>query len=360
MSGAVSHSYESPSRRATRLALGVAVAFVFAQAVAWPLAHFAAVAVVVLLIGNRPLKYTEGWQLFSKSVFNFFLGGTLAWLLSPWPAILAISCGFMLFQFSKYLLTTNAHALILVSALVGFVVVPIIIVLLPPVGFIGALAFSLDWAVALVIAWITWLIMPRTAALPEDHTTDPLAPETVSELAWKLTLILTPLMVAFMAFSWTKILVAAYAVLIATTLSSAAGHQSMKSYLIANGVYAALGMLIVYELLVMVPDVTFLFPLIFIAAYLFGVQMFRGGPTAGYWESGFFGFLIMLGGILMKDDIVAASTLVGRLWQVMLAGVYVIFAFSVLDWVRSFNAREESSQIVGPSTFKPKEESSHD
>jgi hypothetical protein len=75
--------------------------------------------------------------------------------------------------------------------------------------------------------------------------------------------------------------------------------------------------------------------LIFAAVYLFGVPMFRGGPTAGYWESGIFGFLIMLGAILMKDDIVAASTLVDRLWQMILAGVYVIFAFSILEWTRS-------------------------
>lgn len=344
MAGAVSHSNESPSRRATRLALGVAIGFLISQLAAWPLAHLAPVVVVALLIGNRPLTYAEGWSVFRMSVVNFFLGGTIAWLLTPWPAILALSIGLILYQFSKFLLSANVHALTVVSALVGFIVVPIVVVMLPGLGFAAAVSMSLNWGLALIVGWVTWLIIPRTAALPDEHEAEPMTPEEVRELGWTLTLVLTPLMVAFMAFSVTKILVVVYAVFIATTFSASGGSQSTKSYLIANGVYGALGMLIVYELLVMAPDITLLFPLIFVAVYLFGVPMFRGGPTAGYWESGIFGFLIMLGAILMKDDIVAASTLVDRLWQMILAGVYVIFAFSVLEWFRSFKLRNESAE----------------
>jgi len=101
-------------------------------------------------------------------------------------------------------------------------------------------------------------------------------------------------------------------------------------------------MMIAYELFVMVPEVTFLFPLIFTAVYIFGVRMFRGGPTAGYWESGIFGFLIMLGGILMKDDIVAASTLVERLWQIVLAAAYVTFSYQVLELFRYWKSRPKA------------------
>ena len=360
MAGAIPHSNETPSRRATRLALSVAICFLISQLGAWPLAHLAPVVVVALMIDNRPLTYGEGWRVFRMSVVNFFLGGTIAWLLTPWPAILALSCGLTLYQFSKYLLSADVHVITIISALVGFIVVPIVVVALPALGFIAAASFSLDWGLALIVGWVAWLIMPRTAALPDEHAAEPMAPEEVRELAWTLTLVLMPLMVAFMAFSFSKILVAIYAVFIATTFSAAGGSQSTKSYLVANAVYGALGMLIVYELLVMVPEVTLLFPLIFIAVYLFGVPMFRGGPTAGYWESGVFGFLIMLGAILMKDDIVAASTLVDRLWQMILAGVYVIFAFSLLDWVRSRKTRRKPAIQTEVKTPKPKEESSHD
>jgi len=335
VAGALPHSNETPSRRATRLALGVAICFLIGQLAAWPLANLAPAVIVVLLVGNRPLTYTEGWRVFRMSVVNLFLGGIVAWLLTPWPAILALSCGLILYQFSKFLLSANVHLLTIISALFGFVVVPIVVVMLPGLGFAAAASMGLNFGLALIVGWVAWLIIPRTAAVPDEHTAEPMTPEDVRELAWTLTLVLTPLMVAFMAFSFSKILVAVYAVFIATTFSASGGSQSTKSYLIANGVYGALGMLIVYELLVMVPEVTLLFPLIFVTVYLFGVPMFRGGPTAGYWESGIFGFLIMLGAILMKDDIVAASTLVDRLWQMILAGVYVIFAFSILEWTRS-------------------------
>jgi hypothetical protein len=344
MSGGVPHSNENPSRRATRLALGVAMGFVFSQLAAWPMAHLLPVAVVPLLLDARPVSYSEGWRIFRTCLFNFFLGGVIAWLLSPWPAVLGIVCAFMLYRFSTYLLSSGAHLLALISALVGFVVVPIIVVLLPPVGFIAAIGFSLDWGFAMIIAWITWLIMPRNAPLPNDHEPEQLAPELTRELAWTLTMVLTPLMVGFMVFSYPKILVGVYAVLIASTFSSAGGRQEAANFVVANGVYGALGMAVAYELLVMVPEVTFLFPLMFAAVYIFCIRMFKGGPTAGYWQSGLFGFLIMLGGILMKDDIVAASTLVERLWQLLLAAAYVTFSYQVLELFRYWKSRRKDKR----------------
>ena len=65
-------------------------------------------------------------------------------------------------------------------------------------------------------------------------------------------------------------------------------------------------------------------------------------------------------GFLMKDDIVAASTLVDRLWQMILAGVYVIFAFSILEWVRSCKTVREPAIQTGVNTPKLKEDGSHD
>jgi len=58
------------------------------------------------------------------------------------------------------------------------------------------------------------------------------------------------------------------------------------TYLIANAVYASVGMFICYELLVMVPSLGFMVALIFAATFIFASRMFRGGPTGAYWGRG--------------------------------------------------------------------------
>ena len=332
-------SNESPGRRATRLALGTSIGFLISQLVPWPVAHLLPVAVVGLLMDARPLSYPQGWKIFCTSVFFFFFGGTLAWLLSPWPLVLGVACGFMLYRMSSYMLTSGEHLFSVIACLIGFVVMPIVVSLLPAVGFLAAVGFSLDWGVAILIAWVAWLVMPRKAPLPEEHASEPLPPEMARELAWTLAVILTPLVVGFIVFSYSAILVAVYATIFATSFGSKAGRKSGMKYLVANSVYGALGMLICYELLVMVPEVTFLVPVIFVGAFLFSLRMFQGGPNAAFWESGIFGYLIMLGGILMKDDVVAASTLVERLWHLLLATAYVSSAYAVLELFRHYKEK---------------------
>jgi len=53
----------------------------------------------------------------------------------------------------------------------------------------------------------------------------------------------------------------------------------------------------------------------------------------------------MLGGILMADDVVAASTLFERVLQLALPTAYVTFAFSLVEMVRDW--RDERR---GPAT----------
>lgn len=342
----VPHSNESPGRRATRLAMGTTIGFLISQLAPWPAAHLLPVVVVALLMDASPLTFHQGLKVFLSATFFFLSGGVVAWLLTPWPVILVLACGFILYRMAHFMLTTDAHLLVIISALIGFIVIPILVVLLPAVGFIAATGFIFDWGVALPVVWFSWLVMRPNASLPDHHEAEAITPEMGRELAWTLTLILTPLMVTFLVFSWTKILVVVYAAIFATSFSSLGGRQTGIQYFVANAVYGCIGMLICYELLVMIPDVTFMVPIVFVAVFIFGYRIFIDGPTSAFWNSGIFGFLIMLGGILMKDDVVAASTLIERLWQLVLATAYVTFAFSFLQLYRHLTSQKKPDDVT--------------
>jgi len=61
------------------------------------------------------------------------------------------------------------------------------------------------------------------------------------------------------------------------------------------------------------------------------------GPRAsgGLWVSGFIGFLILTGGALLTDDVNSPMKVIDRVVQISVAGLYVVFAYRVIDLVNS-------------------------
>ena len=342
---AIPHSNEKPSRQAMRLAVGVAIGFSVAQFAGWPIAHVLPVFVVVLLADPEPLSIRAGTRVFLTNVFFIAFGMVVATLLYPWPAVLVLSMGFLLYHLYRYLLLSGAELLCLVSAILGLVIVPVVVVLLPPLALIAGQGLLLDFGFAILIAWIAWLILPQTSPAPASHLDDLPTAEEASEMAITLTFVMMPIMLVFMCFGVTKVLVLVYTALWATTgYSSTAGQEEGKTSMIANGVYGGIGMLVVYELFVIMPSAGFMVVVIFAVTLIYGTQIFRHTSSSGYWLSGFVGFLIMLGGVLMKDDVVATGTLLDRLWQLFMATAYVVFAFSVVEMFRSWRTDPRTSE----------------
>jgi hypothetical protein len=123
-------------------------------------------------------------------------------------------------------------------------------------------------------------------------------------------------------------------VIFVTTYDSKAGFEAGLKMIIANGVYGGIGMLLVYELCVMVPSLPFMVVIAAFAVFLFGLRIFGGGPTSPYWTSGLNGFLIMLGGALLADQGFTLGRMADRVWQITLATAYVSFVLAVLAMIQ--------------------------
>lgn len=48
----------------------------------------------------------------------------------------------------------GCSSLVFRTTLIGFIVIPIIVILLAPVGFLAAFGFILDWDIAIIIGYI--------------------------------------------------------------------------------------------------------------------------------------------------------------------------------------------------------------
>ena len=333
-------SNENSHRRAIRLAVGILPAFLINQFFPWPIGFLAPVVAAVLLFEAKPLGIRDGLRQFRTVVFFLTLGWLVNWLLTPWPVVLVLVVLGLQFSAFMFMLTSGAPIVEIVGALIGFTVIPVVTVLMPELGLIALVGFLLSFAAGFLCTWIAWMLVPLNQPPPEDHHAEPLSREDAVPVATTLTIIGGSLMVLFWLMSWTSVLVLVYGVLFATAYSSLGGRQMGTAYVIANAVYGGVAMLISYELIVMAPTIPFMAALVFFVVFLFGSRIFSGGPTAGFWNSGLFGFLIMLGGLLTSDK-VSTITLATRLWQLVLGTVYVTFAFAVVEWIWSLKQEKQ-------------------
>jgi hypothetical protein len=341
----IPHSNESVSRRAARFATGVTLGFVVAQLVAWPVAHLTPVVVMLLMQEAEPMPFRQGFRTFAFCAANIAAGGLLTSLLYPWPAVLLASMGLVLYGLHRFLLHTSEHTLVLVSAIIGFAVMPVLVVLLPALGLIGGIGFIADFAVAILIAWLTWLLIPPAVSTKRHvHHKDTLSPREAHDMALTLTIVVLPLVGLFLSLGLTKVLIVAYTVLFAfQSYSSAGGREMGAASMFANGLYGGVAVLIVHELLVILPNPAFMAILIFAVTLYYGIRIFELGPNSHHWSAGLMGFLMMIGAVLMKSvGVVTTGEVLDRVLQLLAATVYVTVAFLMVEMIRS---RKKNSVI---------------
>jgi hypothetical protein len=342
-------STEAPSRRALRLALGLTLTFVLAQLIAWPMSFVAPAFATVLLVEAGPQSVRQGLgilaTLLAALVGSFFL----SYFLLPYPAIMALATALLLFRFYVFAVQIGAPLLALIGMLLGCVLMPVLVLLLPEVAVIAGYGFLASFMVAILVAWTMFLLIPAPGLAPSGgHATMSFA--EAASTAVQLTIVVLPLLLAFLIFGWTDILILIYGVLFSVQMSSvASGEAGMKS-IFANLLFAGVGMLLVYELLVVVPNVTFMAILILTACLIYGGRIFAPSPTADIWLSGLFGFLLLSGSALLAQDVVAPVKLLDRVVQIALATAYIVFAYRVIDLVKHVYSRRSMASTMPETT----------
>ncbi len=332
-------SSETPVRRATRLAVGVTGALLFIQFFPWPLSHIAPVFTALLLQDVMPMSLRAGFRTVGFAAICVVLGFLLALVLSPYLGISVLVFCLIMFRLYLFMLCSGAHLLAVIGVLTGIVLMPVMMRMMPEIAFIAAAGLVLNLTIAFALARVAFLLIPPPSEHAEAHHAAMPMHDAVP-VALSMAVVAGPLLAAFLMFGWTDILVLVYGTLIATALGTAGGTSMGLAMVRANLVYGGLGMLIVYEVLVMAPFLPLMVALVFTACFIFGGHIFGRRPTAGAWASGFTGFLLLLGGALASDSVVSGVKILDRAYQILLATLYIAFAYAVIDLVRSFVRRD--------------------
>lgn len=331
-------SYETKERRAFRLALGVTATFTLAQLVNWPVALIAPAAAVAFMQDAKPMTLGKGAVTIIIASLAVVAGFLFSLTASVYPAVMVIGIGLIYYLLYRFVMTTGEHLVIFVGLLVGFTVVPVLVRQLPELAYIAVGGDVVSFLAAWLIATFVFAVMPAPEEIPPDHHGHGDGDFDLNGIAANLALVLCGMLAIFLYFGLTDILILVYTGLFALGVSSAGSTAMSLQYLKGNLLYAGIGMVVVYEILVIAPFLPLMVCLIFLATYILGLNIFAHKPTSGAWSSGCFGFVLLLMGALGPDAVVASAKVFDRLSHMAQAAIYVTFAFALLDWVRSLRA----------------------
>jgi uncharacterized membrane protein YccC len=187
-------SNETVHRQALRLALGVAMVFAFTQLTGWPMSHIAPFMTAILLQDSGPLPLRRGGFILAMALVSTLSGLVIALFLAQFPLVLVLVACALLFRFYIFILRSADHMLAVIAAVIGVILMPYLVLIQPEVGAIGGLGIVLDFAVALAGAWVTWYLLPVSAAPPQGHAAEALTYEAAAPMALNMMLVLAPLL----------------------------------------------------------------------------------------------------------------------------------------------------------------------
>lgn len=341
-------SNEPLHRRALRLSLGVALVFALTQLTGWPMSHIAPLLAGMVLQDSGPMSLQRGWSIFRMALVSILCGLVIALFLAHYPLVMIAVVSALLFRGYVFIMRSADHILAVIACLAGVLLMPYLVLIAPEVGATGGFGVLLSFAVAIIGAWITWYLMPMSEAPPPSHGHgEPPSEEQAKSMALDLVWVMAPLLAAFLAFGFSTVLVLIYSVIFAASYDSKAGFETGLKMFVANAVYGGLGMLLVYELCVMVPWGPFMILAVALAVFIFGLRIFEPGPTSPYWTTGLNGFLIMLGSALNAETGFTLAVMADRVWQICLATAYVSFVLAVLALFRDRFGRPVGAEDAG-------------
>ena len=337
-------------RRVLRYALGATLATTIALAINWQLSFLAAVLSLGYLAAPVRLPWRTGIGLVVIVGIASLAGVVVGRLLIPYPLVFLPFLALLLLRIF-YALQGGLSPLVVIWLLIALLVIPLLTMQSPDVAIVVAGGLFVDSIATVLIVWLTWGLLPDppvkqaasapaapaaaapAAAAPVATAQSP-TPTEKFQRALTITLIVMPVVILFYTLQMTGgILIMVMIALLSIQPGFAQSFKAGAALIVANAI-GGVGAIIYYEVLVMVPEFFFLIMLIFLAALFFGARVFSDKPKAGLYKTGFSTMLLLICSTTTSTDEADAEAYV-RVFQIMLAVIYVVVAFGFIDrWRR--------------------------
>ncbi len=341
--------------RILRLALGTTIAMALAQAVGWPFAFITPVFTAMFLTAPMPCPSGKVVVVLVASILATGISGfALTMTLLPY-LLVYIGALAMIYLRLFYQISGGTNPFMIVMILVGVTAIPVLGQVSSNLALVFSIGFSFSGVVSIGLVLLAHGLLPDPeppAALPASpRRQSPPSPDDRLRMAALSTAVVAPVALLFVYFELTGELVTLiFIVTLSVKPEIAAGIQASKKNIAGAIVGGALSIGF-YELLVIAPSFVFLILLTLGTMLVLGGQIFSGGPRAVLFASSLSTFLIIVGGAIGSDDADAGAKFYLRVLQIVLAGVYVVVAFSAIEslFVRRQRKSRASNQNSSPN-----------
>jgi hypothetical protein len=269
---------------------------------------FVFIVIVSTIAGFLFTKYFYEYSLF----YILILGLSLFWIFYtdklPFVAKLFLLISLLAFPVPDYGVDTTTWAYALTGTLV-----------------FGAIA-------TILVVWIVFSIFPdpvNSNSVPGAKKASAVQSSEVRLKNAVITFLSTfPVILTFIFFRWGDLLLVLIYIVVLTMLPIP-GHKTGAVKFFGNLIGGTVT-LVFYWLIITVPNLFFFILLYIGTALFFATKVFSGKPSAQYFKTGFSALTLIIGGTILSTD-QAGSEISDRIFQVMIAVVYVVLVSVSID-----------------------------
>jgi hypothetical protein len=326
--------------RVLRYAAGSTLAIAVAMGINWQLSFLLPVLLLSFLASPAPRPSLKaGFTFIAIIAFSCLAGLMLGKYLISYPLVYIPFTGLVLLRLF-YVKASGKAPLLMTWLLIALLVIPMIIISSPAIARMVAGGILLGAILTICLIWLAHGLIPdrddvgrQSGKNEAAAAVTPPAPSRSERFhtAAISTLVVLPLFVLFYSFQMiSSILILIFVALLSSQPGFATNFKVGGALVIGNAIGGAAA-IVFYELLVMVPEFSFLIMLTLLAGLVFGDRVFSDKPTAKLYGMAYSTLLLVIGSVTSGGSGEAGSMVYTRVAQIIIAVVYVVMAFGVAD-----------------------------
>ena len=328
--------------RTFRYALGATLAMAMAMGIDWQLSYLAPVLTINLLGSGKPrpnAKQVAG--IVGALALAGLVGIVLSVVLLPYPVVFLLVDGLAVYLL-YFAAARGAPPMGVALLVIGVTVIPV--VALQAIEVSVAVAQGLVWGaiVALCVVWLVHALIPdppaATAAAAKEESRAAAIPSRRAAAEWARmnTLVVYPLLCYFFFSGSTAVIVLVFVALLSVRTDAASGMRAGKALVVGNAM-GGLAAVVMYELLVMVPQFPFLLLLTLLGGLYFGGRTFSGRGKGPLWTMAFQTAILVVASTTSLYGSADAKA-VTRVVQIGIAVGYLVVAFQLVGHLQRLRA----------------------
>ena len=229
--------------------------------------------------------------------------------------------------------TDRIPMMVKLFALISIVLIPFLSIDSAAIGAYLAVILVFNAFMAIVLTQFVFMLFPpceADARFAKEKTAGQKQSSTQRyDYAIRIIIILTPVLLLYYLFQWSSsVLILTFVSIL--TVSPALANPKVGLVMIVANIVGGLFGILAYQLLVMVPNFTFMILITLLVGFIFAQRLFSESKYAGIFGSAFSTFLLILGSVTASEA-EAGSKVWDRVVQIALAVIYVVSAFGLLD-----------------------------